>query len=65
MLISRKGNTVTITFDVKDKPYVSKTETALAAKAGREPVAKSLYSSGGFIPGDGGIKVSVNVIAAN
>lgn len=64
MNIQRKGNTVVCTFDVAEKPYVSKTETALAAKAGREPQAKSLYSSGGFVPDGNGLKISVNVIRA-
>ena len=64
MQIVRKGNTVTLTFDVKDKPYVSKTEEATAAKAGRPAVAKSLFSSGGFVPSGDGLKISVNVITA-
>lgn len=64
MQITRKGNTVTVTFDVADKPYISKTEEATAAKAGRPAVAKALYSSGGFVPTGDGLKISVNVIAA-
>lgn len=65
MEIKREGNKVTITYMVSDKPVVSKTEAQAATKAGREPIAKSLFTSGGFIPDGKGAKHSVNVIAAS
>ena len=64
MKITRDGNKVTCTFVVSDKPSVSKSEERKAQAAGREPLAKSLYTSGGFIPSGDGLKVSINVITA-
>ena len=64
MKITRDGNKVTCTFVVADKPQVSKSEQRKAEAAGREPQAKSLYTSGGFIPSGDGLKVSINVITA-
>lgn len=65
MDIKREGNKVTLTFTIGDKATVSKTEAKEALKAGREPVAKSLFTSGGFIPDGKGAKFSVNAIVAS
>lgn len=65
MDIKREGNKVTVTFTLADKPSVSKTEVKVAAKDNREPVAKSLFTSGGFIPDGKGAKISVNAIIAS
>lgn len=64
MNITRDGNKVTLTFTLADKPYVSKSEADKAAAAKRDPVAKALYSSGGFVTDGKGAKYALNVIAA-
>lgn len=64
MKIERKGNAVTLTFTLADKAQVSNTEAAKAAKEGRSPVAKALFTSGGFMSDGQGAKYSLNVITA-
>lgn len=51
---------ITLTIKLEDKPYVSNSEIAKAAKEGREGIARMLASSGGFVMVDG-VKVSYNV----
>jgi len=64
MKVSRNGRTVTVSFDVAETPYASATERKAAEAQGREPVAKALFSSGGFVPDGHGAKISINVIKA-
>ncbi len=64
MEIKRDGNKVTLTFVLADKAYVSNTEASKAAKEGRTPTAKALFSSGGFMSDGKGAKYSLNVITA-
>lgn len=61
-----KGNTLFLEITLADKPSVSKSEQAKAEAAGRQAVAKSLATTGGFIlaSGDRTVKVSANVITA-
>ena len=57
---------ITLTIELADKAFVSKSEAVKAEQAGRPAVARSLASSGGFTlakASDGTtVKVSYNVI---
>lgn len=60
-----KGDKLIITIDVSAKtlgtPYVSTSEAAKALKAGREPKATGIATTGGFLS-CGPVKVSLNAM---
>jgi hypothetical protein len=52
---------LTLVIDTKVKPIASKAETEKAVKAGREPEAKLVATTGGFTQ-FGNVKVSLNAM---
>jgi hypothetical protein len=56
-----KGDVLCLFIDTTVKPSVSKAEAEKAAKAGRQPEAKMIATTGGFIQ-FGSVKVSLNAM---
>lgn len=61
-----EGNKLILTIDLNDEPQVSNTEAAKALKEKRDPVARAMGGTGGFVSvgtyKGKAVKVSANVI---